>query len=226
MVPAAVVPSTAFDLIRARESQHPTTAMVRRLTLVLALGVCSCGGGGDGGGGGGGGPIEPPTLADGFEGGISGWTADADVPLDPNRPGETVAWSISASSEQAVEGSMSARYFLDGRQDDGTIWLVRPLSVAPSTTFDVHIELAFWSVSESFNNIAHVAVFAGPTPPSVEADFDLSARANDATGWLEYEWDLVATSDPSGALYIAIGISAVFETEMTYFIDNVRVWAD
>src|SRR5436190_309876 len=61
------------------------------------------------------------TLSDGFEGGLINWVQDADLPNDPNNPGQPVAAFITVSTEQALEGSHSARFSLDGTQDDGTI---------------------------------------------------------------------------------------------------------
>jgi hypothetical protein len=171
-------------------------------------------------------PEDPADFRDGFEAGLQSWSTDADVPPDPNRPGEDVEWSITASQEQAAEGIPSARYFLDGTQDDGTIWLVRPFDVLPNADHDVRLRFQFWSESESFNDIAMVAAYAGATSPLVEADFDTSRRANDATGWLEYVYDFAVRSDGTGRVWVAFGISAVFETVMTYFIDDVEIWID
>jgi hypothetical protein len=189
--------------------------------LVLSLLLAACGGGG-----GPSDPGDPADFRDGFEAGLAAWSAGADVPPDPNRPGELVEWSITESQEQAFEGTTSARYFLDGRQDDGTIWLVRSFDVLPDADHDVRLVFRLWSETESFNDIARVAAYAGATEPTLEADFDLSRRANDAAGWVEYAYDFAVRSDATGRVFVAFGISAVFETEMTYFVDDVEVWID
>jgi hypothetical protein len=142
--------------------------------------------------------------------------------MDPNRPGEFVEWSIEASTDQASEGSMSARYDLDGTQDDGTIWLVRALDVGPGTHL-VTLSFDLWSESESFNQIAKVAAYVGADPPSVEADFDTTQAANLAAGWVRYEYEALVTAGPDGLVRVAMGISAVFETVMTYYVDDVHV---
>jgi hypothetical protein len=189
-----------------------------RSTSVLAVltwGLAACGGGSGGG-------DPPPTFADGFEAGLGTWEKGADVPLDPNRPGEPVAWSIEASTEQASEGATSARYDLDGTQDDGTIWLARAIEVGPGSHL-VTLSFDLWSETESFNQIAKVAAYVGAEPPAVEADFDTTEAANLAAGWVRYEYEVPVTAGPDGFVWVAVGISAVFETLMTYYVDDVRV---
>jgi hypothetical protein len=196
------------------------------------VGAAACGGGsGDGGGNGNPPPPPPigcenPLFADGFEGGLGAWQGDFDLPQDPNDPGDVVDWSITQSGEQAFEGSFSARYFLDGRQDDGTIWLVRALDVAPNADVLVHLQFQLWSESESFNTLAAVVAYAGVDPPQQEADFDLTRRANDVTGWAPYEYAFPVRTDATGRIHVALGISAVWEAEMVYFLDDVRVCVD
>ena len=62
-------------------------------------------------------------MKEDFENGFGEWTIDADVPLDPNNPGHFVGWSITRSSDIASSGLYSLKFFIDGRQDDGTIWI-------------------------------------------------------------------------------------------------------
>jgi len=47
--------------------------------------------------------------------------------------------------------------------------------------------------------------------------------ANQAAGWKTYEYAFHVQSDSEGQVWVALGISAVWETEMTYYVDNVRV---
>jgi hypothetical protein len=193
---------------------RPSSAVLALLACALA----ACGGGSGGG--------DPdPFLADGFEAGLGAWAKGADVPLDPNNPPEFVAWSIEASTEQASEGTTSARYDLDGTQDDGTIWLVRALDVGAGAHV-VTLSFDLWSESESFNQIAKVAAYVGADPPAVEADFDTTEAANLADGWVRYEYEVPVTAGPDGLVRVAMGISAVFESVMTYYVDDVRVFVE
>lgn len=111
---------------------------------------------------------ETVGFADGFEEGFTGWSRDSDVPQDPNNLRNPVAWMITRSTERAVAGSASLRYYLDGRQDDGTIWIVRGISVEAEQTYDVSMRTDAWSSSESFNTIAHLVMYAGTSRPTSE----------------------------------------------------------
>jgi len=193
--------------------------------LLGALLLARCGGGG--GGGGGDPPPDPPAdFADGFESGISAWEKGFDLPLDPNRPGEVVEWSIEPTTERASEGVASARFTLDGTQDDGTIWLVRSFPVTPNAVHDVVLELDLWSDTESFNTVAMVAAYAGAVEPALEADFDTTQAANLVAGWRTYSYEVSVPVGADGLLWIAVGISAVWETVMSYDLDDVRVTVD
>lgn len=213
------------------------TAWMTGLLAALALGL----GGGCGGSGPSGPPGDPPPgqpppgapppppapcagagFTDGFEAGLGAWETGFDLPMDPNNPGEVVAWSIAASGERAAEGSLSARFYLDGRQDDGTIWIVRTLDAPPDQDVVVRLDFALWSESESFNDLAVVVAYAGVAPPAVEADFDLTRRANQVAGWAPYAYRLPVRTDARGRIHVALGISAVWETEMVYFVDAVQ----
>ncbi len=173
---------------------------------------------------------EPPDggvvvdFEDGFEDGLVGWTIDADVPDDPNDPGNPVAFAIEASGDQAFEGEQSAKFYLDGRQDDGTIWLARSFRVDPNRRYRVELDFSFWSETVSdANTLAKVAMYAGVERPRREEDFNVDQAANLAAGWKQYTRTINLTSDANGRIWVAFGISAVWETEMTYFIDDVRV---
>jgi len=164
-----------------------------------------------------------PTFREGFEEGLEGWQRRSDVPEDPDRPGEPIAWSIEVSPEQTAEGVSSARFTIDGKQDDGTIWLARSFAVEPDATVRVTLAFDLWSASESFNTLARVAAYAGPRPPGDESDFDVSQAANLVEGWRTYEYTFDVSAGADGRVWVALGISAVWETKMTYFVDHVRV---
>ncbi|MGC9347779.1 MAG: hypothetical protein ACP5JG_06545 [Anaerolineae bacterium] len=166
---------------------------------------------------------DPIAFQEGFEEGLAGWERGADVPEDPERPGQPIAWSIERSPDQAAEGGSSARFTIDGKQDDGTIWLMRPVDVAADQPLRVQVTFDLWSASESFNTLARVAAYTGSQPPAEEGDFDLDQTANQAAGWKTYEYTFEVSSNSEGQIWVALGISAVWETEMTYYVDDVRV---
>lgn len=181
---------------------------------------------------------DPVGFADGFEAGFSGWEVDADVPADPNEPGQPVAWTVARSTERAASGSASLRFSLDGRQDDGTIWAVRPLAVESGRAYDVTVRAEAWSPTESFNTLAHLVMYAGAARPTAEGSFPapgetssgagvvatggLREALNRAEGWTRYSFDWATPPLERDTIYVAVGISAVWETELTYFVDDVE----
>jgi len=166
---------------------------------------------------------EPIAFSEGFEEGLDRWQMGADVPEDPARPGQTVAWSIEVSDEEAAEGASSAKLTLDGKQDDGTIWLARPFDIAAGEAVRVRLSFDLWSASESFNTLARVAAYAGPRSPAAEEDFDVRQAANLAAGWRRYEYTFQVPSSTESEVWVALGISVVWETDVTYYVDDVQV---
>jgi hypothetical protein len=163
----------------------------------------------------------PITFREGFEGEWNSWEKAADVPDDPNRPGQKVAWAIDTSEEQAIQGNKSAKFTLDGRQDDGTIWLARSFRAPANKAFLMDLSFMFWSASESFNTLAKVAAYAGRLKPQREADFHVDQAADQAAGWKAYRYQFNVHSGVEGTVWVAFGISVVWETEVAYYIDDV-----
>lgn len=169
-------------------------------------------------------PIPGTVMfSDDFESGLTGWMTNADVPSDPNRPGQLVEWSIAASSELAYQGMQAVKLRLDGRQDDGTIWLERGFDVRPGRMYRVSLDFEFWSESESFVLLAMVAAYAGAQPAQVEADFNTQQAANLLGGWRAYSYEFDVQAGEDGRAWVGLGISAVWETELTYYLDNVEI---
>jgi len=140
------------------------------------------------------------TVEEGFERGLGNWERGAEVPQDGDRPNQTVEWSIELSNEQVKGGQATARFFLDGKHDDGTIWLTRSFAVPANEQYVVRIAADLWSHSESFNTLAKVAAYAGPRQPTQEEDFDASQPADQTAGWKRYEYRMDTRSDGQGRL--------------------------
>jgi hypothetical protein len=174
---------------------------------------------------------QTTTINQGFENGLGDWaTGDwvtgADVPADPNHPGQHVNWTINIVANQSFSGNHSAQFYLNGLQDDGTIWIARNLTLTPDTTKNVTVTFQLWSQSESFNTIANAVVHVGTKNAATEADFHVVGAANQAAGWKSYSYTAQVETGASGNVNVALGISAVWETQMTYYIDDVVVTAN
>lgn len=74
-------------------------------------------------------------------------------------------------------------FFIDGQQDDGTIWVERKMNVKSNAQVQVKISFHFYSHTESFNAIAAVVAYAGIRNPEVEGDFVVLGTANEVAGW-------------------------------------------
>ena len=87
----------------------------------------------------------------------------------------------------------------------------------------VRVSFEFYSESESFNVIAGVVGFAGTSNPEVETDFTVLGQANEVAGWKRYTHTATLKTSSSGEVWVAVGITVRWETEMTYNLDDVEV---
>jgi len=122
-------------------------------------------------------------IREDFENGFGGWVADGDVPPDPNNPSHFVEWNVTRVTGVARSGQYSVKFFIDGRQDDGTIWIERKISVKKNSQIQVKVSFEFYSQQVSFNTIAAVCAYAGIRSPKVEEDFVVLGQANQVAGW-------------------------------------------
>jgi hypothetical protein len=166
-------------------------------------------------------PIEPISIQEGFEQGLGNWVRDNDLPMDPNNPGRRVNWSITVIEEPVKSGAASAAFFIDGSQDDGTIWLEREIQVAPNERVSIDLEFSFFSGSVSFNTLAVVVASGGPINPEVEEDFTVIGPANRLEGWDQYQYNTITSTGEEGRIWIALGISVRWETHLIFFIDDI-----
>ena len=172
--------------------------------------------------------LAPKVIIDDFEqnigeGDLGEWFTNGDVPQDPNNPGHTVQWHIRRVSNISRSAVHSMELFIDGKQDDGTIWLERKINVKKDAQIRVSVSFWFYSEQESFNTIAAVVAYAGTAKPNVEDNFAVVGFANEAAGWKNYVYTADLTTDSNGEAWVAVGISVRWETYMTYYIDDVRI---
>ena len=166
---------------------------------------------------------KPVRYSTDFEQGFGEWTKDADVPPDPNTPGHPVAWSVSRVASPAHSGQYSVEMYVDGRQDDGTVWIEKKLATENNSRIHVEVAFEFYSEQESFNVIAGVCAFVGISDPEAEADFTVIGNANEVTGWKRYNHSATLQTDSKGLVWVAVGITVRWETEMTYNFDDIEI---
>jgi hypothetical protein len=166
---------------------------------------------------------NPVIYDEDFEEDFGGLIGDADVPPDPNNPDSLVDWNVSRVTSPVKSGQYSVELHIDGRQDDGTVWIEKELSAKRNAQIQVEVSFEFYSESESFNVIADVVGFVGSSNPEVEADFTVLGQASEVSGWKRYTHTTTLKTDSSGEVWVAVGISVRWETEMTYNLDDVKV---
>lgn len=166
-------------------------------------------------------PDPDPELSNpGFENDLRGWDAGQDLPEDPNEEGKKVPADYAPATNPSAEGSGSFYVYIDGSADDGTVWLQQPVDLAPHDTLSVE---AYWGDEPSANTLSKVAAYAGPFPEGdgglTESDFDTSQPVEDHEGWRPYEYSV----DHDGPGLVAVGISVVWETGISRYLDNVQL---
>ncbi len=160
-------------------------------------------------------PGSPASLTNpSFENDLEGWTVGRDLPTDPNT-GDPVETNATTTGERASDGERSLALFINGLQDDGTLWVEQSAALGEAETlaFDIY------SPEASFNTRVKAAAYTGEGGELVEEDFDTTEAADGHEGWQTFEYDV--SSEGEGA--VAVGVSMVWETELTTLVDNVRL---
>lgn len=161
------------------------------------------------------------VVDESFEG-EAGWSVGRDVPSDPNT-GERIDANASVSSLMARTGLRSMMLEIDGRQDDGTIWIETAVQLPDRRTRRARLVFFVYSEAESFNVLANVVGFLGTGAPSKDSDFEVLGKANPRVGWNEFSMEMDVNLDQGGELWVAVGITVAWESQLTYFIDDASV---
>jgi hypothetical protein len=159
------------------------------------------------------------TYRESFETGFGDWKPDTD--------GNARAWSITReqplmSAVPPVDGSWQLSYYLDGTYDDGTIWIERTVEVPAG---DVRVDVSFWlkSTTVSSVNTWPVVGYAGPDDPTTEQDLTIIGHTEESAGWTKYKFQQDVASKDATKIFVAVGISATWETPRTYPVDLVEI---
>ncbi|MEM2912069.1 MAG: hypothetical protein QXM52_00100 [Candidatus Bathyarchaeia archaeon] len=163
------------------------------------------------------------AIRESFENGFGEWSADADVPPDPNNPSYPVEWHVNRVTNVPRSGQYSLKFFIDGRQNEGTVWIEKKINVKKHTQIQVKVSFWLYSEQESFNTIAIVCAYLGAENPEVEEDFTVIGATNEVAGWKNYTHVVDLNTGSSGEIWVAVGISVRWETQMTYYIDDIEV---
>lgn len=179
---------------------------------------------------------ERVVVTEGFEAGLDDWVRRGHVGPDA---GDDFVWRIETSDERAATGSRSLAVFTEGSHDDGTAWIARPVPVVKGTAYDVSGSVRAYAASESFNTVRHLVFAVGPAAPTTEDDFPapdadgsgatdpraggLRAPLDREAGWSTYEFSWSSPPLSTDSVHLAVGVSVVWETDRTDYLDDVRV---
>lgn len=165
------------------------------------------------------------VLREPFETDLSGWVVGTHVPADPNDPaGGPVATDAAVADDNVFAGEHALRLYLDGRQDDGTLWVERPVGVLSEAGADLTVRFWFYSpFGGSFNNLANAVAYIGTRPPRVEGDFARLAPVTDIDGWEPLVHSARLDGAVGDSVWVAVGFSVVWEAEQVYYVDDLSV---
>ncbi len=113
-------------------------------------------------------------------------------------------------------------FYIDGRADDGTVWIEKRIPVRNNSQIQVEVSFEFYSEAESWSTIAGVCAYVGISNPEVEEDFTVLGPANEVAGWKRYTHSK-SFHTSSTEIWVALGITVLWETHMTYNIDEAKV---
>ncbi|MFQ5636741.1 MAG: CARDB domain-containing protein [bacterium] len=163
------------------------------------------------------------TFLDDFEEDAFNWTPDFDVPVDNNAlEDQPVSWSITAQEGVSYHGAKSVFMFLDGTQDDGTIWIERAFPVEPYSNVTISTE---FFVNDPFVGIQQWAIvaYAGVYNPEVEVVFSECQTVPVHDAWKRCIYTKEIFTRSASAIWLALGIWARWEVKATFYFDRVSV---
>lgn len=171
-------------------------------------------------------PFLQRTFGFTFESDLGQWAADGADLDDP-----PVTWSIERSDELAERGEWSVRLSLDNLNDAGKIWMERAFELTPGASYD--IEAAFDFASADFGDVNLWRVIAGASSVDPETPDDLTFQDETGNGMEEdlghvwttrrYQLGTLTANPETGVLWVALGVWGTFETERTYYIDDLEL---
>ena len=151
-----------------------------------------------------------------FESGFGGWMPASDDQLP--------SWSVTRSTQRPFDGTWGLRYDIDGRLDDGTVWVQRRFPVAPNTTVTVEVSFWVWSDGVAIGGWPVVA-YAGALDPKTEFDFTRLGALNRWVGWKQFGHKVQVQTDKTAAptVTVAFGLTVDWEVVRADYFDLVTV---
>jgi hypothetical protein len=166
----------------------------------------------------------PKQMEFSFEKGMDGWVAQG---TDLSNP--TDEWFIERSEDMASEGKVSLKAYLNNLNDAGKIWIQRPFDVDSNSYYQVHVEYDFASADYGDLNLWTIITGALLGPPTkadelvYQRDTGNGGDKDDGYKWLHKTYTFDMRTGPEEEIYVIIGVWGTWETNRTYYIDNVKI---
>ena len=177
------------------------------------------------------------TFEETFDDGLDDWEIEAAI--GPEVDLEDWDWSIDLTDEPVHVGEQSIEVFTEGRYDDGLAWLATTIEIEPDRRYHAEASVHAWSQSYSDNNLRRLACYLGPDTPESQTDFPqadwtstdkdepsyggIRDPLNRAEGWHEHTFEWESPRLSTNELTFAVGIGVVWETDLTYYLDDFEV---
>lgn len=161
-----------------------------------------------------------------FESSLDGWIGDADYLVGEN-DSIIIDWNVTRKTENPYMGSHSICLEIDGRHDDGAVWIERMFSISTGNVKSRNVKVSFYIYSENIgmNIRAHIFASVNTTNPSKEEDFDFKTTTitsdSNLNGW--HKFSITTKLLPLNQIWVAIGIKVAWETFLKFYIDDVAV---
>ncbi len=152
----------------------------------------------------------------GGETGFGAWAADGDVPFDANID-LARQWQAVRTRTESYEGDTSVSLYLDGRSDDGTVWLERWVPVDPDSKCAVDLSFAFGIGADMATSPVY---FIGLYDPEQETDF---TRMELVGGWNVYEASQTVLTGSSTRIWVAVGLTVSWEIPVRHYLDAIKI---
>jgi hypothetical protein len=155
-----------------------------------------------------------------FDSSFEGWQQQWAAPL-AGGPGSLGI--VTLDSTKGFSDSSSLKFDMgNGLGDDGTLWIERTFSATNGVPIEVSVDFELFSLQQSDFNTFTVVAYVGNTDPNAEVDFSIVGSTDTAAGWVQYNHSAKVTP-VTNQVWVAVGISIVWETHRDYWIDHVSV---
>jgi hypothetical protein len=166
-------------------------------------------------------PQTPTTYTSDFEHGMDNWTATGTDLSDP-----PIDWHINRTTTQGYTSNASLELYLNNLNDQGKIWAQQPLSAHPNTTY--HVIISYMLGTSDYGMTTFTIITGADNKPPIRAgltyqDSTDNQQNNSNLTWLPKTYEFITTTDTTGIIYTSIGVWGTFETNRTYYIDDIII---